>query len=754
MIETTFNHEEYEKNRIIKSKAVGLRFVPEGVGPKVYAVICKDKNDWNEIHNYIIEENEIDGIPNRKIECSDECKTCDRMASYEISDAEAEQLRDHPKIIGVSIDEGYYEGTFKGRDTFPLKIFRYPANMGGNPGITTLAGDVYNVRERQPSGVFGGNPTDDTMGRSTSNILRHQEAIDRWSGSSDTTVIQDNPEYNRDGTDIDIIVADTQAWYGHIEFIKTGEGEPTHYIGGNVLRSGFSTSSTTGVCGVLDLILDAPYYIDPEFFEANVGTALTTRWDGTKVPTETAAINWWNNESTTYRSAKYVGIATGGTAVAGSDADFGEISIGSNYSRARANGSNTAYSAAVDTGGGDIANYSHGTSCASLAYGKTQGWAFNSNKWHVSIIWDTTGDAISDDNLWKVTKVFHQLKPNRSQDNTKNPTLISNSWGSIATLSSFGYSYFRGASPVFWSLSSGTRPAWLDNFRVTSTYSDGERYARFKPTNSSDVVLGASMIDAGVIVFAAAGNYNQQMVLDGHPNYDNYVGMNPVTTLTQAMAQARIINRPGYPACIGLVENYNGSGVDKYRSFNVGCLDNNKVSNTQEQKADYSNMGNGIDFYTVGDEASGAARGIVADDGSYFNRGDYRRYDQYYRIDSNYNIVTSGGTQSLVSDDVSFGGTSAACPIGVGLIATVLQSNRNWTWSNIKDWLENKVTNQSSSAFFTGTEATSATDTNWNSERNLQGGTRKILFDANDPPITKCSIKGSLTISGGDITIT
>lgn len=114
MIETTFNHEEYEKNRIVASKAVGLRFVPEGVGPKVYAVICKDKNDWNEIHNYIIEENEIDGIPNRKIECSDECKTCDRMASYEISDAEAEQLRDHPKIIGVSIDEGYYEGTFKG----------------------------------------------------------------------------------------------------------------------------------------------------------------------------------------------------------------------------------------------------------------------------------------------------------------------------------------------------------------------------------------------------------------------------------------------------------------------------------------------------------------------------------------------------------------------------------------------------------------------------------------------------------------
>lgn len=741
MIETTFNYEEYEKNRIIASKAVGLRFVPEGVGPKVYAVICKDKNDWNEIHNYIIEENEIDGIPNRKIECPDECKTCDRMASYEISDAEAEQLRDHPKIIGVSIDEGYYEGTFKGRDTFPSKIFRYPANMGPNAGVSTIAGDILNVRERQQSGVFGGNPTFDSMGRSTSNILRHQQANDPWSGSSDTTIIADNPEYNGDGTDVDVIVADSAAWIGHIEFIKTGEGEPAHYIGGNVLRSGFSTSSTTGVCGVLDLILDAPYYIDPEFFEANVGTALTTRWDGTKVPTETAAINWWNNESTTYRSAKYVSTnISGGTATIGSNEDFGVIAIGSNYSRVRANGSNSAY----NTGTYDSSPATHGTACASLAYGKTQGWAFNSNKWYVSIIWDTTGDAISDDNLWKVTKVFHQLKPNRSADDTKNPTLISNSWGTIATLPTFGYYYWRGDDPVFWTYSGGTRPAWLDNFRSTNDYPNGVAYSRFKPTTSSDVVLGASMVDAGVIMFGSAGNNNQQMVLDGHANYDNYVGTNPVTTLNQAMSQAKIINRPGYPVCIGLVENYNGSGVDKYRGFNVGCLDNDKVSNTQEQKATYSNMGNGIDFYTVGDEASAAARYLA----------DYARYDDYYRIDSNYDIVTSGGTESVQCRDISFNGTSAACPIGVGLIATVLQSNRNWTWSNIKDWLENKVTNQSSSAFFTGTEATSPTDTNWNSTRNLQGGTRKILFDANDPDIIKCSVKGSLTISGGDITIT
>ena len=35
MIETNFNYEEYEKRRIEEHKAEGLRFVPDGDGPKV-----------------------------------------------------------------------------------------------------------------------------------------------------------------------------------------------------------------------------------------------------------------------------------------------------------------------------------------------------------------------------------------------------------------------------------------------------------------------------------------------------------------------------------------------------------------------------------------------------------------------------------------------------------------------------------------------------------------------------------------------
>ena len=139
-------------------------------------------------------------------------------------------------------------------------------------------------------------------------------------------------------------------------------------------------------------------------------------------------------------------------------------------------------------------------------------------------------------------------------------------------------------------------------------------------------------------------------------------------------------------------------------------------------------MGNAIDFYTIGDDSVGAQGG---------SSWNFPRNDSSYRIDSSYNIVESGGTLSLTCYDQRFGGTSSACPVSSGLFATKVQHNRSWNWSNLKDWVSTKVTDQSSDAqFFQGTEATTSSSSNWNSYRSLQGGARKILWDARmaDPP--------------------
>ena len=65
-----------------------------------------------------------------------------------------------------------------------------------------------------------------------------------------------------DGTGVDAIVSDDGFWIAHPEFCTTAD-DPVGWSTGNALTwSGIST--TPGTCGVLDVVLDGPYYIDPD----------------------------------------------------------------------------------------------------------------------------------------------------------------------------------------------------------------------------------------------------------------------------------------------------------------------------------------------------------------------------------------------------------------------------------------------------------------------------------------------------------
>ena len=51
-------------------------------------------------------------------------------------------------------------------------------------------------------------------------IYRHQTLDNPWKNQSDDNTITDSIEQYGDGTDVDVIVCDTSAWFGHIEFVK------------------------------------------------------------------------------------------------------------------------------------------------------------------------------------------------------------------------------------------------------------------------------------------------------------------------------------------------------------------------------------------------------------------------------------------------------------------------------------------------------------------------------------------------------
>ena len=501
-----------------------------------------------------------------------------------------------------------------------------------------------------------------------------------------------------DGSDVDIIVADEDMWYGHIEFVNVSgsdSNKPLNYRGGNVLKAGYSTNTATGICDVLDLILDAPYYLDPAFFDANAGKR-TTRWDGTVVPTDAAARDWWQNNSTTHRSAKFVSSGSGGSATGNND--FGTVTIPAGYTRAAMNGSNTAHQTKTGT---------HATPCASQAYGKTHGWAYNANKWHCNVL--GVSDSLSDISYWNALQIFHQCKPDNPKYGTQDPTMSSNSWSYRRTADSSGYYYFRqgisGSGGVVYS----TKPAFLANYR-------DNKYV-YEYISGATKTAGDACVNAGVIVCVAASNRGQKMVTSDHPDYNNYNSDSASTALSASGGTdgtgtyVKTSNRPGVPAQYG---KDNGDGTVTYKTIIVGAIDDAYHQSTKkERRVSYSNIGNAVDCYACGDGTPAA--------GDPNSSTKYNRYDPYY--------VHSSST-SLESEDVYFSGTSSACPVACGLIATKLQYNRDWAWSDIKDWMNGKVGVVEEEVFYHGTEATTAIDAAWTDRNSLQGGKATVIWDA------------------------
>ena len=564
-------------------------------------------------------------------------------------------------------------------------------------------------------------PSDAEAGRSGYQLSRCMQVDDPWWGESGTYQTKNDVVLNQqiqqygDGSDVDLIITDTEAWYGHPEFINTairstatndgynstGSG-PSNYRGGNVLPG-------NGYCDVLDIYLDAPYYIDPDFFNNDSGNRLMTRWDGTTVPVESVARSWWSNNNLSSRSSKFVSPGNGGTATGLND--FGVINSGSqwsSYTRAACNGSNTAYCTGTQT---------HATQCMGVSYGRGQGWAYNSNKWHINNIGNS---AVSIEGSGDLIKVFHNCKPNNPSLGTKDPTITSNSWGyrstSHRTISSTNYVYFRhgqGTNNVTNPSASYNSTSNMPNCLTdVGRYGDGYRMKGEMLPNSM-LTAWTEMVDAGVITVVAAGNSNQKQVQPNHPDFDNF-WTSGVSNNTDLLSNTHYefstecyntMNRPGFPQQIGRHTDSNGNVVLN-KVINMGALDYAYQSSGHERKVDYSDMGNGIDCYTPADDALGATRG---------SSGEGIHPETYPGL-------------SVTAVDNDFGGTSSACPVAAGLIATKLQYNRSWLWSDVKTWILN-LTQQDPTKFYLGNEATTVNSSDWQDTVHLNGGSPIVMYD-------------------------
>ena len=406
---------------------------------------------------------------------------------------------------------------------------------------------------------------------------------------------------------------------------------------------------------------------------------LETRWDGTEVPVESVARTWWSNAS--QRSAQFSSIGT--------------VSVSSNYTRDRVHGSNSTYPTS--------ASATHGTQCASLIFGRTHGWAYNCNKWHINLYGNSNAGSVEQG--FDIVKLFHENKPINATYGTKNPTLMSNSWGYRATKSGTHY-YFRDSGPVSYPGSSD-EPEFI---KYMGTDGDAGRWSSEFPDNSM-TQAGGELVDSGVIFIAAAGNSGQQMVNPDHPNYDNRIALNntyglydPLNTFSSfGYYVYGTTNRRGFPNHIGKSDSQSFQGDDiEFPAISVGAMDDAFAPGNRERKVNYSNMGNAIDIYAPADGTLAATVGTYGTD--------VARYDNTY----------PGLSVQYSCRDTRFSGTSAACPVACGFLATIMQYNRGWTYTELRNWIKTNVQAVDENEFYVGTEDASAESLGWSDTNKVQ----------------------------------
>ena len=191
--------------------------------PQEFTVCVKNESDWTEIHNYIINENEIDNIPNRKISCTSDMNFSPKRSVYSMSVNEANVLRNHPKVEWVEQSSMY--------NPVVLEQRKYDEEFDRHTNIDRFK---INCRNLRPDRLFGSNPGS-TLDFTQWGLYRHQSTTNNF-GSS--TTIDADSQYSLTGKNVDVVIMDTGVRWDHPEFLKPGV-------------SSFSTKADTRVRDIL-----------------------------------------------------------------------------------------------------------------------------------------------------------------------------------------------------------------------------------------------------------------------------------------------------------------------------------------------------------------------------------------------------------------------------------------------------------------------------------------------------------------------
>jgi len=553
----------------ISPKTVPIEYVPDPIDE--YLVIVNMPEDWEIVHNYIIEENEIDGIPNRQIPCTNLKEYSLRASIYEMSIEEAEVLITHPKVESVELNPEKYP------QPQSLMTDRFRKVVAFNKPRLTAALDPESTAH-----------TNGIRSNWSMNFANQPSSLPyRGVGITTVSIYNQDIQYSLTGNNVDAITIDTGAAVTHPEFLNSD-----------------------GTTRMKDLILDGPYKVDKAYFDNN-GLTYTKIIDGLNCGTsctEASARSWWSNTSN--RSAAF--------------SSLGTVTIPSTYTAEQAHSKNASSNPIIS---------GHGTSCASQIGGKSFGLAFESNLWTIRVILTDCGGVLGSSVAVNACTIFHNAKK-ISQSGDPDPTIFNNSWASLTfTDNTSGTTYtigYRGNTLTYTGTGSDTNvPANSGSARnhkqfTANASGSNQTYAY---SSSGEYLSGGldhnsaaeDAIAAGVIVVSAAGNFNQKLSDKDDVDFDNWY-----------LLPSEYINR-----CGGIQKGFSGDHTVDKGVIRVGALDCSVEPADQKQgstayairKVCYSSNGPMIDIWAPAEMTMAAG---YADYEDYARADDSNFYDTWF----------------------------------------------------------------------------------------------------------------------------
>jgi hypothetical protein len=323
----------------------------------------------------------------------------------------------------------------------------------------------------------------------------------------------------------------------------------------------------------------------------------------------------------------------------------------------------------------------HGSNCASIAAGNTNGWASKSAIYSLRCVGSDNGSVTSIfdgrtlgavDNLqaWQSIRAFHLAKAIDPITGYRRPTVVSCSYSYLTQYTRLTSITYRGVTHAV--------TTTTGSYGTIGVPEGGAGYcAQLYAPEDADII---SAINAGVLVIGAAGNYSHKIDVPGGLDYNNY--------WTEYTGLNYYYHRGGTPgATPGVIA--------------VGCLAayTNSIGSTEEHKRNFSETGPRISIWSPGDYIMGAYR-----NGAYVGPA-----------------VRDPRNTTYFLNKIS--GTSQACPQVAGVVALACQIRPWFTATNALNFI------QATATAWPVNENYYSVATDYTNLGLLQGAPAKVLYN-------------------------